>query len=344
MLAPSAGRAGLRRGTLGRPDLDRRDRFGARAVDAGRRPAELARRRADADAQRHRRCRARGAAARARALGAAAARPSSARRAARRPPRRPGGASSSATASWPPSTAPTAACTRRSSSSARSAARPAATDRALALRVGLHSGFVIAGSDAAAGPQRGPRRPHRRAGPAGGEILVSSKLKEYTESDPSFRFEPRGRAPLQGPARRARRLPGAAGGPSLTAMYVWLSIRSDRATGAPRGRSPRNRGIPVAPEGIHDGRERGPARAGSVIAGYRIEELIGRGGMGLVYRVTNVAAEPDLRAEGARAGAGRGRAVPRALQARDADRRLAAPPQHRRHPLRRRARRGRCSS
>src|SRR5665648_679529 len=30
-------------------------------------------------------------------------------------------------------------------------------------------------------------------------------------------------------------------------------------------------------------------KSGSVIAGYRIDELISRGGMGLVYRATNVA-------------------------------------------------------
>ena len=32
-----------------------------------------------------------------------------------------------------------------------------------------------------------------------------------------------------------------------------------------------------------------PLQRGSVVGGYRIDELISRGGMGLVYRVTNVA-------------------------------------------------------
>ena len=31
-----------------------------------------------------------------------------------------------------------------------------------------------------------------------GEILVSSTLKQYTESDPSFRFEPRGEYHFKG--------------------------------------------------------------------------------------------------------------------------------------------------
>ena len=50
----AAGRQRTRCGTSGRPDLDRRDRLGARAADAGRQPAELAGRSAHADAQRHR--------------------------------------------------------------------------------------------------------------------------------------------------------------------------------------------------------------------------------------------------------------------------------------------------
>ena len=32
----------------------------------------------------------------------------------------------------------------------------------------------------------------------GGEILVSSTLKEYTETDPSFQFEPRGEFHFKG--------------------------------------------------------------------------------------------------------------------------------------------------
>ncbi len=77
----------------------------------------------------------------------------------------------------------------------------------LALRIGLHSGFVIMSSDQPLG--RNVVLAARIAALAGaGEILVSSTLKEYTESDPSFEFDPRGRASLQGAHRRAHRLPG----------------------------------------------------------------------------------------------------------------------------------------
>lgn len=68
---------------------------------------------------------------------------------------------------------------------------------ALALRVGLHSGFVIAGGDDFLG--RNVVLTTRIAGHAeAGEILVSSTLKEYTDSDPSFRFEPRGEHHFKG--------------------------------------------------------------------------------------------------------------------------------------------------
>ena len=83
---------------------------------------------------------------------------------------------------------------------------------------------------------------------------------------------------------------------------------------------------------------------GFVIGGYRIDELISRGGMGVVYRATNVALNriyalkvlaPELAGD---------HVVPRALQARDADRLLDQPPERRRNPLRRRAGRLSCSS
>lgn len=62
---------------------------------------------------------------------------------------------------------------------------------ALALRVGVHSGFVITNDDQLLG--RNVVLGARIAAYAqGGEILVSSTLKQYTESDPSFQFEPRG--------------------------------------------------------------------------------------------------------------------------------------------------------
>ena len=68
---------------------------------------------------------------------------------------------------------------------------------ALALRIGLHSGFVIANSDELLG--RNVVLATRIASHAqAGEILVSSTLKQYTESDPSFRFEPRGERHFKG--------------------------------------------------------------------------------------------------------------------------------------------------
>jgi class 3 adenylate cyclase len=68
---------------------------------------------------------------------------------------------------------------------------------ALALRIGLHSGFVIAESEELLG--RNVVLAARIAAQAeAGEILVSSTLKQYTESDPSFQFEPRGEHHFKG--------------------------------------------------------------------------------------------------------------------------------------------------
>jgi class 3 adenylate cyclase len=88
---------------------------------------------------------------------------------------------------------------------------------ALALRIGVHSGFVIAKPDEFLG--RNVVLAARIAAHAeAGEILVSSTLKQYTESDPSFRFEPRGEYHFKGLlgehavfAVRWRQAPAAAG-------------------------------------------------------------------------------------------------------------------------------------
>jgi class 3 adenylate cyclase len=67
----------------------------------------------------------------------------------------------------------------------------------LALRIGLHSGFVIVGSEDLLG--RNVVLASRIAAHAGaGEVLVSSTLKQYTETDPSFQFEPRGEHHFKG--------------------------------------------------------------------------------------------------------------------------------------------------
>jgi class 3 adenylate cyclase len=68
---------------------------------------------------------------------------------------------------------------------------------ALGLRVGLHSGYVLDNADQLLGRNVVlASRIAARAEP--GEILVSSSLKQYTESDPSFRFEPRGEHHFKG--------------------------------------------------------------------------------------------------------------------------------------------------
>jgi adenylate cyclase len=72
-----------------------------------------------------------------------------------------------------------------------------ADDRAVAVRVGLHSGFVIANPDQPLG--RNVVLASRIAAQAkGGEILVSSMLKQYTEEDLSVRFEPHGEYHFKG--------------------------------------------------------------------------------------------------------------------------------------------------
>jgi class 3 adenylate cyclase len=69
-------------------------------------------------------------------------------------------------------------------------------ETALALRIGLHSGFVIAGEEMLG---RNVVLASRIAAYAKtGEILVSSTLKQYTETDPSFRFESRGEHHFKG--------------------------------------------------------------------------------------------------------------------------------------------------
>jgi class 3 adenylate cyclase len=65
------------------------------------------------------------------------------------------------------------------------------------LRIGMHSGFLITSSDQLLG--RNVVLAARIAAMAeAGAILVSSALKQYTETDPSFEFEPRGEFRFKG--------------------------------------------------------------------------------------------------------------------------------------------------
>jgi adenylate cyclase len=67
----------------------------------------------------------------------------------------------------------------------------------LAIRVGMHSGFVMGNPEQLMG--RNAVLAARIAAQAkGGEILVSSSAREYTQSDPSFRFEEHGEYHFKG--------------------------------------------------------------------------------------------------------------------------------------------------
>lgn len=70
-------------------------------------------------------------------------------------------------------------------------------ERPLRLRVGLHTGSVIMGGEELYGRNvvLGGRIADRARG---GEILVSAAVKEYTETDPGFRFEGRGELRFKG--------------------------------------------------------------------------------------------------------------------------------------------------
>jgi class 3 adenylate cyclase len=67
----------------------------------------------------------------------------------------------------------------------------------LALRVGVHSGFVMGNPEQLMG--RNAVLAARIAAQAkGGEVLVSSNAREYTQSDPTFRFEEHGEYHFKG--------------------------------------------------------------------------------------------------------------------------------------------------
>jgi adenylate cyclase len=71
------------------------------------------------------------------------------------------------------------------------------TSTTLELRVGVHTGFVIGAGEDLYG--RNVLLAARIAGEAGGgEIMVSAKVKEYTETDPGFRFTDRGERHFKG--------------------------------------------------------------------------------------------------------------------------------------------------
>lgn len=75
--------------------------------------------------------------------------------------------------------------------------RPPGSPETFRIRIGAHTGFVIADADDFYG--RNVVLAARIADRAsGGEILVSSVAKEYTETDRSFRFVHRGHLRLKG--------------------------------------------------------------------------------------------------------------------------------------------------
>jgi adenylate cyclase len=72
-----------------------------------------------------------------------------------------------------------------------------ADQRALGVRVGLHSGFVLGNPEQLMG--RNVVLAARIAAQAkGGEILVSSTARDYTQTDPSFRFDEHGEYHFKG--------------------------------------------------------------------------------------------------------------------------------------------------
>jgi class 3 adenylate cyclase len=70
-------------------------------------------------------------------------------------------------------------------------------DPALAMRIGLHSGFVMGSPQQLMG-RNVVLASRIAAQAAAGEILVSSMLKQYTETDPRFEFESRGEFHFKG--------------------------------------------------------------------------------------------------------------------------------------------------
>jgi adenylate cyclase len=72
-----------------------------------------------------------------------------------------------------------------------------AEQRSLAIRIGVHSGFVMGDPEQLMG--RNVVLASRIAAQAkGGEILVSSSARDYTQTDPSFRFEEHGEYHFKG--------------------------------------------------------------------------------------------------------------------------------------------------